>query len=152
VEQVFWVELIDDDPVWRESLADYLRQKGFRVQTAATADQGLRLLGGGVFSLVVCDYHLAGDDGLKLVELIRASHLSVNILMVSSTDEGSLPERALAAGAQAFLSKTSSPHTLLHRIRQLTGNHIENASRHGRLQLWQRLLPSPARNNRRASA
>jgi DNA-binding response OmpR family regulator len=152
MEQLPCVELIDDDTAWRETFADYLRSKGFRVLVAANSEQGLRLLRKGAVSIVVCDYNLPEENGLKLVKRIRASTVAVAILMLSNDEEPSLPGRVLAAGAQAFLTKTTPPHVLVQKIRQLTGEHRDTSVRHGMFQIWQRLLPSPFRNKQRASA
>jgi DNA-binding response OmpR family regulator len=146
------IELIDDDPAWRETLADYLRSKGFRVVVAGTGEQGLKLLRRDRISMVVCDYNLAGEDGLGVVRRIHSSVHGVVILMVSNDDEPSLAKRALAAGAHAFLPKTISPTTLLQQIRQLSGVTSESYCWHRMLQLWQRLLPAPFSDKRRASA
>jgi DNA-binding response OmpR family regulator len=141
MEQKPCIEIIDDDRAWRESLADYLRSKGFRVLLAGNAEQGLRILRLGSVTAVVCDYHLPGEDGLKLVKRIRALPLDVTIVMASSDDEPGLRGRAMAAGVQAFLDKITAPHTLL-KFLQRTRQAQEGTNWH---RLSANLAASPPR-------
>src|SRR5262245_32676143 len=128
--------LIDDDRTWAESLADYLRAKGFAVQTAHEGAKGLELLETQPVSLVLIDYHMPDMNGLEWVRRVRRAHVSVSILMVSSADDPGLPERVVASGAEAFLPKTTPPDTLVDSVRQALMRAMT---------LWKRYLPVPYR-------
>src|SRR5262249_10985108 len=78
---------IDDNRDWLETLAEYLREKGYTVFTAADAPEGLACLARNEVALVVCDYHLPGMDGLELVRHLRKQQKDVAILLVSSEEE-----------------------------------------------------------------
>jgi len=119
---------------------------------AGYAEQGLRLLSNGAVSKVVCDYNLPEENGLKLVKRIRALTIAMTIVMLSDEDEPTLPRRVLAAGAQAFLTKTTPAHILLQKIRLLTCDLADKSIWNRTLQLCQRLHPSSFQNKRRASA
>jgi DNA-binding response OmpR family regulator len=53
--------VVDDDPQVRHFVADILRDDGWQVSRAETADQALTLLGEQRWSLVFCDVMLAGQ-------------------------------------------------------------------------------------------
>jgi CheY-like chemotaxis protein len=142
--------LVDDNRAWLESLADYLRSKGFTVQTASSASQGLGLMETQDFSLVVCDYQMPGMSGLDLARHLHRHRRDVAILMITSADESGLAARARAAGVRELLAKTTAPGILLRKVTQLVDTVVAAATR----PVWQRLLPSPnhvarARNGQR---
>jgi two-component system chemotaxis response regulator CheY len=124
-----------------ETLADYLHGGGFPVLTATDAASGLALLDQHDVALVVCDYHMPDMDGLEFIRHLRHQRSQVIILMISSEDERTLAKRAQAEGAQAYLTKSTSPRVLLRAVRQLA----ERARDSRRAPSWQRLLPSPFR-------
>jgi CheY-like chemotaxis protein len=133
------IVLIDDNRFWLETLSEYLRGKGFSVLTADNAFQGLALLERHEVSLVICDYHMPGMDGLEFVRQFQRQAPRVAVVLVSSEEEPALIRRALAEGVRAFLAKTSVPRDLLRIVRQLLDARAAPPTLH----LWQRLLPSP---------
>jgi DNA-binding response OmpR family regulator len=136
------IVLIDDDRAWLEALSEYLRSQGFDVLATVSPLEGLQLAHAQQAALVVCDYNMPQIDGLQLVHLLRERAYRAAVLMVSNASERSLARRALAAGAQAFLEKSTAPGQLLRKVRQL----LESAPREDQpdvLKLWQRLLPGP---------
>src|SRR6516225_2226918 len=99
--------LIDDDRTWLETLADYLRDRGYGVETALGGTRGLRLLERGGIGLAVVDFHMPDLDGLELLRQLRCRRLNVDVLLMSSDDDPALPVRVLREGAAAFLSKNT---------------------------------------------
>jgi CheY-like chemotaxis protein len=142
------IVLIDDNRAWLETLAEYLRDKGYAVLTAGDAAQGLHCLAKNKVSLVVCDYHLPGMNGLEFVRYLRKQQKDVAVLMISSDEEPTLAARALAEGARAFLPKDTSPGVLLRKVRQLADAAAAPGPAPQALHPWQRLLPGPQHFNR----
>jgi DNA-binding response OmpR family regulator len=112
------IALIDDDRAWRETLADYLSDKGFEVFPAENARRGLDLLDRNDIGLAVIDYHMGEMDGLALLRRLRLRARLVTAFMLSSENDPTLEARALAEGARAFLSKTVTPAVLLRTLVQ----------------------------------
>jgi CheY-like chemotaxis protein len=108
--------LVDDNPLWRETLAEYLQRKGFPVVTAEGGQPGLALLERNGIPVAVVDFNMPGMNGLELLRRLRERHRHVAVFLLSGEDDPSLPERARAAGARGFLSKTTSPRQLLRRL------------------------------------
>ena len=138
--------LIDDDRTWLETLAEYLRDKGYGVETALGGARGLRLLERGGIGLAVVDFHMPDLDGLELLRQLRRRRLDVDVLLMSSDDDPGLPGRVRAAGASAFLSKNAAPALLLRALTQtLSAVLAEMARRPPALSRWDRFLPVPRR-------
>lgn len=134
------IALIDDDRAWLDTLAEYLRDRGFHVHTAQGARSGLALLEEFDAAAVVIDFHMPDMDGLQLLRQLRQRRQDLDVLLLSGEDDPLLESRALAAGAVAFLSKSTAPALLLRRLLQT----LDGASnRHGQsLCLLRKLLPA----------
>jgi CheY-like chemotaxis protein len=111
--------LIDDNRSWLETLAEYLQERGFDVRTAEGGVSGLALLEESGFALAVVDFNMPGMSGLELLRRLRPRQRNVAVLLLSSEEDPTLPERARAEGARAFLSKSTAPGRLLRELVQL---------------------------------
>ncbi|HMF11970.1 MAG TPA: response regulator, partial [Gemmataceae bacterium] len=92
--------------------------KGFEVYPAADARSGLDLVQGMDIHLAVIDYHLGAMDGLQLLRRLQGTRRPITAFLTSSDEDPTLPVRALAEGARAFLSKTTPPTIFLRSLLQ----------------------------------
>src|SRR5262249_23560265 len=137
---------IDDDRTWMETLAEYLRDKGYRVETALGGSRGLRLLERGGIGLAVVDFHMPDLHGVELLRQLRRRRLNVDGLLMSRRDDPAPPVGVVREGAAAFLSKNSAPGLLLRSLTQtLSAVFAEMARRPADLSRWDRFLPVPRR-------
>jgi DNA-binding response OmpR family regulator len=139
------VALIDDDRNWLDTLAEYLGDRGYRVETALGGSRGLRLLERGGVGLAVVDFHMPDLDGLELLRQLRRRRLNVDVLLMSSDDDPALATRVRAAGAAGFLSKNTPPGLLLRALTQTLSSVLAEMARRPDLSPWDRFLPVPLR-------
>lgn len=97
--------VIDDEPVVRESLAVYLSDSGFKVDTARSGDEGLALFRNKHPDLVICDLRMPLFDGLDVLKAINAESVETPVIVVSG--QGSMNDvvTALRNGAVDYLFK-----------------------------------------------
>lgn len=97
--------VIDDEPVVRESLAVYLSDSGFQVDTARSGDEGLALFRNKRPDLVICDLRMPLFDGLDVLKAINAESSETPVIVVSG--QGSMNDvvTALRNGAVDYLFK-----------------------------------------------
>jgi DNA-binding NarL/FixJ family response regulator len=69
--------------------------------------------------LVVLDIAMPGQDGLAVAEILRRELPTVRILFLSMHDDDASLRRALALGADGFVSKSASIEELLRAIRTI---------------------------------
>jgi two-component system, OmpR family, response regulator len=62
---------VDDDPMMRQLIADYLSGHGFRLSAVARGHEMARVVEEDVVDLIVLDLKLAEEDGLQLVRELR---------------------------------------------------------------------------------
>jgi len=106
--------VIDDEPMVRDVVASYLERDGYGVDSAATGDDGRRLLANGP-DLVVLDLMLPTLDGLSFLrDLRRTSEVPV-IVLTARTDEADRIV-GLEVGADDYVVKPFSPRELVARV------------------------------------
>ena len=77
------VLLIDDDLLWLETLAEFLRRKGFVVFEAADAGRALEIVANDDITLVISDYKLPGMDGWELTRRLKTNFVTRSIPVVA---------------------------------------------------------------------
>ncbi len=109
----------DDEPGVRESLAEVLRDAGYRVETAADGDAALAALEQQDFAVVVTDLRMPGADGLAVLR--RAREISPQTVVLVMTAHASVESAvaALRAGAADYLLKPVLFDDLLAKVERL---------------------------------
>jgi two-component system, OmpR family, phosphate regulon response regulator OmpR len=110
--------VVDDDARLRELLRRYLSESGFRVTTAADADEARANLASFAFDLVVLDVMMPGECGLVLTRALRQEG-RVPVLLLTAMGEPEDRVNGLEQGADDYLSKPFEPRELVLRIRNL---------------------------------
>jgi DNA-binding response OmpR family regulator len=110
------VLVVDDEPMVREVVANYLEVDGFEVHEAADGDEALAWLRDHRPELVVLDVMLPGIDGIALLRHIRRDGDTPVILLTARAEE---VDRivGLELGADDYVVKPFSPRELAARVR-----------------------------------
>ena len=98
------VVLADDDPLIVELLGGWLRDTDFEVVEAFDGASALNACVANQPALVVLDYEMPGYQGAELATFI-ASQTAAPLIFISSHDETTIIDSAVAAGAYAYLVK-----------------------------------------------
>ena len=110
------IAIVDDDDALRNSLDNLLRSVGFRVQGFASAEAFLQANHAHETACLILDVRMAGMNGLELQRQLVAANWRIPIVFVTAYADDDARERALAAGAVAFLYKPCREEDLLHAI------------------------------------
>lgn len=129
--------LVDDHAVVRRGLCMILeREPDLQVcAEAETLDEGFSAVERMAPDLLVTDLTLAGRGGLELVSLLRNHHPRLPVLVVSMHDADLVAERALAAGARGYVSKSRAEQEVVPAARRLLagGTYVEGSQAVGTL-------------------
>jgi two-component system chemotaxis response regulator CheY len=111
--------IVEDSSAMRAYVRAALEAEGsWEVVEAASGLEALRLLPRGPYRLVVTDINMPDLSGLELVSFIRKSqHRTTPIVIISTEGRETDRERAMALGANAYLTKPFRPDTLLDVVR-----------------------------------
>jgi len=115
--------VIDDEPILRELLADWLQEAGYQVRTAPHCQAGIKALAEAPAALIVTDMLMPGPCAeLAVAELKRAAPSAPLIALSGSFGSDRLSiEAVLAAGAALALPKPLRRAQLLAAVRALIG-------------------------------
>jgi CheY-like chemotaxis protein len=120
---MFNVLVVEDDAVAADLMElALLRIPGLLVQTVhSAADAREALASDKHFSAVITDVHLPGEDGLSLAEGIRRieGRSGVPVIVVTSSRDARIEQRARAAGVHAFLEKPWSAARLQDTVHSI---------------------------------
>jgi CheY-like chemotaxis protein len=113
--------IIDDSVTMRGIVRKILSASKFPLQISDTQDgyKALEELRDGVYDIVFLDYNMPGIDGFEVLSELQKLQLQVSVVMMASTDNAKIVERAQIAGAAGFLKKPFFPSdidTVLYRI------------------------------------
>jgi DNA-binding response OmpR family regulator len=109
--------LIDDDDDARDLAT--LTLKEYALICAGTFDEGLRLAQEENFKLFILDSRLPDRSGVELCRAIREFDANTPILFYSGAAFKRDIEEAILAGAQAYLTKPTTPTELRQEIARL---------------------------------
>lgn len=110
--------VVDDEESLRITTAAVLETEGYAVDTAASGDEAISLLGLADYDLVLTDLHMEGGDGLSLLSQIRRhAPLTISIVLTGFASVESAIA-ALQEGAYDYLVKPSDIETMKHTIRR----------------------------------
>ena len=112
------VLIVDDEPDILLMLRMSLEDEGHEVFMAPDGLAGLERLSEHHPDLVVLDVMMPGIDGVEVCR--RINHDRVKVVMLSARDDADTRERALAAGAVAYLTKPFSAIDLLDALEAMS--------------------------------
>ena len=123
-EQVEKILVVDDDARLRGLLQRFLEEQGYAVKAVADADQMDRALSREIYSLMVLDLMLPGEDGLSICRRLRDDDNRLPIIMLTAKGDDAERIEGLDAGADDYLPKPFNPKELSARIRAVLRRHV----------------------------
>lgn len=97
--------VVDDDPAIRDLLMDFLRKRGYRVQTAQDGQTALASVERGAPQLIVLDIYLPGINGVTVLRELRAKRYAGGVIVLSGSKEEKLLEAMLKMDAVELIPK-----------------------------------------------
>jgi DNA-binding NarL/FixJ family response regulator len=116
--------VVDDHPLIVDALVQLLPQldPALNILSAGDPAEATEVLDNEPeIALVLLDLALPGAHGLELLVQLRRAHPRLPIVVLSATHDRGTVSAALAAGAQGYIAKTSTPRELLEAVRTVLG-------------------------------
>ena len=111
------VSILDDDESVRRSVANLLLSVGFAVAAFDSAESFLQAGRSRGTRCLVLDLKMPGMDGLGLLARLREMGRHIPAVILTAHGDDQVRERALRAGAVAFLDKPFGSAELIDAIR-----------------------------------
>ncbi len=109
---VFYILVIDDEPVIRDSCMQILSRKGCEVTLSATGRDGLRFLETGDFDAVILDLKLPDMDGLDILQTLRAEESPPPVIVITAYPTVHGAVQVMKLGAYDYIPKPFTPTIL----------------------------------------
>ncbi|HEY4282654.1 MAG TPA: sigma-54 dependent transcriptional regulator [Chthoniobacterales bacterium] len=108
--------IIDDERPILMTLEALLTRRGFQVDTAQTADKGLKLLKSHPPALVLLDLQLPDAEGLHTLDQIKTDYPEMQVIILTAHDSLNNAIESIKRGAYHFISKPYAPEELLSLV------------------------------------
>ena len=118
------VLVVDDEPLFRQSVVDVLRQRGIPADAAADGQEALRLARRGAHRLVISDFAMPGLDGLQLMRALKRESPATRFVLLTGAATVSAAVTALREGADDVIEKPISRERLLALLGDMEGAPI----------------------------
>jgi len=120
--------IIEDDPIMREALAEWLEGAGYGVRKAADGNAGLAAVKLAAPALVITDIHLPGTSGAMVIVKLKQQRPEIPVIAISclfDSGHGMDADAAIALGAARALAKPFKRSDLLRAVADLLGSPAE---------------------------
>jgi two-component system chemotaxis response regulator CheY len=118
------VLVVDDSKVMRDMIVACLRgEPGLAFTHAASGLEAIERLSLRPFDLVLLDLNMPDIGGVEVLEFIRGQDKlrALPIVVVTTRGDEASRGKALAAGADRFMTKPFTPEALVREVRALLG-------------------------------
>jgi DNA-binding NtrC family response regulator len=110
--------IVDDEPIVREAIQDWLVDAGYDVTTARTGEEALETVAKCDFDLVILDVRLPGKTGIRVLQEMKEAKPETKAIIITAYASPELRTEAMRLGAIHYLSKPIDPDQLEKRIQE----------------------------------
>jgi len=110
--------IVDDEPIVRESIRDWLKDAGYPVATAESGEEALEMLAKQDFSIIILDVRLPGKTGITVLKEVKAFKPEIKSIIITAYPSAELSSEAMKLGAVDYLIKPIAPDDLERLIRE----------------------------------
>jgi DNA-binding NtrC family response regulator len=111
--------VIDDEPIIRANLAEFLQSEGFAVWACASGEEAIERAARDRFDVALCDVNLPGLDGLDVLERLARISPETFVLLITAYATVESAVEAFQKGAHDYLMKPIILHEVAGKVRRL---------------------------------
>jgi len=108
--------IVEDDSFFREVFSDLLKEEGYEVETAASGGEGLEMLSGRDYHVVITDLVLPDISGLDVLSRVKDQDPTIDVIVVTGHANMETAIFALKHGARDYLVKPINHEELKHSV------------------------------------
>jgi DNA-binding NtrC family response regulator len=119
--------VVDDDTIQRQTMAVWLKQDGYTVDTAASGEEAVRMTVEVEYAVCLVDLKMPpGMNGIDTMREIRKMHPDAAVVIVTAYATIDTAVRAIKEGAQDYMVKPCNPHEISLVVERLIKlRHLE---------------------------
>ncbi len=112
--------VVDDEEIVRDSLASWLEEDGYHVDTAPDGQSALAQLAGESYAILLVDLKMPGMDGLQVLVQARTRQPNAAVIIMTAYATVDTAVQAMKQGAYDYLVKPFEPEELSQMVGKLT--------------------------------
>src|SRR5690606_15081589 len=109
--------VVEDEPLIRENLAEYLRQQEYQCETAGSGKEALQKLRKQSFDLVITDIRMPGFTGVELLREISHSYPDTAVIMITAVADLQTAVQSMKQGAYDYITKPFDLEKVMESVR-----------------------------------
>ncbi|MHC1702340.1 MAG: sigma-54-dependent transcriptional regulator [Tenuifilaceae bacterium] len=109
--------VVDDEESVRDSLYNWFKEDGYRVECAESAKVALSILESESYDIILADIKMPGMDGLEMLRRIKSLKKDSIIIVMTAFATVDTAVQALKDGAYDYVTKPFDPDDLSHLVR-----------------------------------
>ncbi len=114
--------IVDDEPIVREAIRDWLVDAGYDVTTAESGERALEITARQDFGLIILDVRLPGKTGIRVLEEMKEAKPDVKAIIITAYASPQMRTEAVKLGALHYLSKPIAPDQLEKIVEEALAN------------------------------
>jgi len=111
--------VVDDEEIVRDSLAGWLEEDGYHVETAENGPKAIERLPDKSWNLAMVDLKMPGMDGIELMDEIRKRYPDTIVIIMTAYATVDTAVKAMKQGAYDYIVKPFNPEDLSLTIRKI---------------------------------
>lgn len=117
------VLVVDDDPIVRSALSDYVRSAD-DLELVGTAEDGVEALAAPRADVVLMDVQMPRMNGIEAMKELLRRDPTIRVIVLTAFDQDAFLRDALEAGAAGFLLKAATPDALVEAVRGVSRGNL----------------------------
>jgi DNA-binding NtrC family response regulator len=110
------VLIVDDEPLVRQTLSEWMRKKNFHVIEAEGGRQAMEMIRRDDPDIVISDVVMPGMDGFELLKAAKAVKADISFVMISGYPSHAAALNVMKHGASDYLPKPFTLEELTRRV------------------------------------
>ena len=131
MNKMWKILVVDDELIMRESLAAWLMEDGYTVDTAASGQEGVELAKNNEYTIYFVDLKMPGIDGIETMTQIHKLHPDAAVIIITAFATVDTAITAMKEGAQEYVVKPCSPQEISLIVERII--HLENLERENKI-------------------
>ena len=111
--------IIDDDDQLRNSFKKLLAEEGYKVESAASGEAGLKIVNNESLDLVILDMRLPGMNGLETFMKLKKLNPDIKVLLSTGYSIDEKAQEMLRQGCRGYILKPYSVIDFSHKLREI---------------------------------
>jgi formate/nitrite transporter len=121
--------IIDDEELVIDSCRKIFLDKGFEVVSTTSPKEGLDLVLGTKFDIILCDWKMPGFDGIDVVQEIDKRSPDSAVIMISGYPNISRATEAMKRGAMDYVTKPFTPEEITDSVNKAMKRKIDEGKK-----------------------